>query len=165
MKRIARFTFILAAVACIPGWSAGDLQLGDHAPSIDADAVKGTIPQVGSGGVTIVEFWATWCAPCRQTVPHLTKIQRQYESQGVKIVGISAEDEDTIRAFVRRMGAQMDYAVAMDRNNATSNAYMGGFEVTSIPHAFIVDSEGRIQWHGHPGNGEMIKVLDKLTAD
>lgn len=165
MKRVLLFTLALTMVAGLPGWSAGNLRLGDFAPLIYADAIKGEVPQVGSGDVTIVEFWATWCGPCRKTIPHLSKVQERYEPKGVRIVGISNEDEKTVRPFVRKMGAQMDYAVAVDRNHATSNAYMGGFGVNTIPHAFIVDRDGRIEWHGHPGSREMVEVLDELTAD
>lgn len=165
MKRSLIPALLLTAVVLVPAWTAGNLRLGDYAPSVDADAVKGQIPDIGGGDVTIVEFWATWCGPCRKTIPHLSQVQDYYGPRGVQVVGISNEEESVIRPFVDEMGSKMDYAVAVDNNNETSNAYMGGFGVNTIPHAFVVDADGSVAWHGHPGSREMVDVLEELTAE
>lgn len=165
MKQALVVVLVAGLLAPVPGWSARGLRLGDSAPEITAEAIKGEIPELGGGYVTVVEFWATWCGPCRKTIPHLTQVQYDYEPVGVAIVGISNEDAATVKPFVRKMGRDMDYAVAVDENNATFKAYMGAFNVTSIPHAFIVDGDNRIAWHGHPGSKEMINVIEELTAE
>lgn len=156
---------VLAIAIALPGWSARNLRLGDDAPRLDVDAIKGTIPELGAGGITVVEFWATWCGPCRKTIPHLTRVQEHYRGDGVQVVGISDESDREVRPFVRDMGNQMNYTVAVDQDRATSLAYMGGFNVNTIPHAFLVDGEGRIRWHGHPGAREMIEALDELLEE
>ncbi|PRP76507.1 redoxin domain-containing protein [Planoprotostelium fungivorum] len=113
--------------------------------------------------VFVFEFWATWCGPCRQTVGHLTQLQKQYESQNVIFVGISDEDETTVKRFVDQMGSKMDYRVAIDRNRKMNENYMQSFNVRGIPHAFIVDKEGKIAWHGHPGEGSFGVEIQKAV--
>lgn len=162
MKRIL-FITLLAVVAGMPGWTASNLQLGDHAPRVDADPVKGRIPSVAAGNITVVEFWATWCGPCRQTIPHLSKVQQYFGPKGVQIVGISKENEATVRPFVKQMGGQMAYNVATDNNSATFKAYMEAAGVNTIPHAFIVDRNGRIVWHGNPSSRALVETLDQMT--
>ncbi len=105
-----------------------------------------------SEGVNIVEFWATWCPPCRTSIPHLTKLQDRFKDRGVKIIGISDEPLRTVEPFVKGMGSEMDYTVAIDDRDATSREYMGRYGVNGIPHAFVV-KDGAVVWHGHPMSG------------
>jgi thiol-disulfide isomerase/thioredoxin len=101
--------------------------------------------------VVVVEFWATWCGPCRTSIPHLTKMQKKFKD--VVFIGVSDEDAPTVKKFVNKLGEQMDYTVAIDDNRQTSKGYMEAFDQGGIPHAFIVDLEGRVVWHGHPMGG------------
>ncbi|MEK7713866.1 MAG: TlpA disulfide reductase family protein, partial [candidate division NC10 bacterium] len=89
------------------------LELGDPAPELKiADWVKGTPITLASGkdkSVYVVEFWATWCGPCRTSIPHLTELQKKYKDKGLVIVGITDEDKTTVSNFVEKMGEKMDY--------------------------------------------------------
>ncbi len=158
---------ILSALALglNPGRAA---QLGDPAPALEiAKWVKGEpvdLAEAKGKQVVVIEFWATWCGPCRVSIPHLTELQKKFEERGVVFVGVSDEDQATVQPFVDNMGEKMDYRVALDRNQATSEAYMKAFGVNGIPHAFVVDREGRIAWHGHPMDG-LDRVLDRLAAN
>jgi peroxiredoxin len=113
--------------------------------------------------VVVVEFWATWCGPCRTSIPHLTELQKRFQERGVVFVGVSDEPAATIKPFVEEMGDKMDYTVAADRERKTYMAYMDAFGQNGIPHAFVVDLEGRIVWQGHPMMG-LDRVLDRVAA-
>lgn len=127
-------------------------ELGDKAAKLSIGKwIKGEAVDVTDGkNIYVVEFWATWCPPCRASIPHLTKLQKKFADKGVVFVGISDEDEDTVTPFVNKMGKDMDYRVAIDQNDKTSKAYMAAYGINGIPHAFVVDKSGRIIWHGHP---------------
>ncbi len=102
--------------------------------------------------IQVVEFWATWCGPCRTTIPHLSKVQESYAKQNVSIIGVSREEESKVAPFVKQMGKKMTYGVGVDTSGKTSAAYSKIWKVNSIPHAYVVSHEGRILWHGNPGN-------------
>ena len=157
--------FLLLPVFVLPGSTA---ELGDSAPPLEiAEWIKGEPVDWNHAkgkNVIVVEFWATWCGPCRVSIPHLTDLQRRFAERGVLIVGVSDESAAQVRPFVDGMGDKMDYPVAIDREGKTGQAYMAAFGVSGIPHAFVVDREGRIAWHGHPMSG-LEQVLDRLAAN
>jgi thiol-disulfide isomerase/thioredoxin len=144
---------------------AAEGKLGDPAPELQiAEWIKGEpvkLADLKGKQVAVVEFWATWCGPCRVSIPHLTELQKKFKD--VVFVGISDEDPATVRPFVNRMGDRMEYRVAVDKDNKTGEAYMGAFGINGIPHAFVVDKEGRIVWHGHPMD-RLETVLEELQS-
>ncbi|MBI5686519.1 MAG: redoxin family protein [Verrucomicrobia bacterium] len=129
-------------------------ELGDPAPPLQvAEWVKGQPVDLAAGkgkNIFVVEFWATWCPPCRQSIPHLTELQKRFKDKGVVFAAVSDEQAPVVREFVGKMGDKMGYAVAVDKERKTVAAYLEAFGVSGIPHAFIVDKEGRIIWQGHP---------------
>ena len=140
---------------------AQTLSVGDPAPPITVSKwVKGDkIDELKADGTYVVEFWATWCGPCRTSIPHLTELQEKYKDQGVKIIGVSVweQDQSGVVPFVEEMGDKMDYNVAMDQvpDGASGNeGKMAGSWMTAsgsngIPTAFIVKAR-KIYWIGHP---------------
>jgi thiol-disulfide isomerase/thioredoxin len=165
----AKSSLVLAiALAFLPAMcgraAAG---LGDPAAPLDvAEWVKGQavdLANVKGKKIVVVEFWATWCGPCRVSIPHLTDLQKKFGERGVVVVGVSDEDAAKVRPFVDQMGEKMDYTVAVDNARHTAQAYMGAYGINGIPHAFVVDREGRVAWHGHPMAG-LDKVLDQMAV-
>eukprot|EP00026_Physarum_polycephalum_P015248 Phypoly_transcript_15885.p1 GENE.Phypoly_transcript_15885~~Phypoly_transcript_15885.p1 ORF type:complete len:192 (+),score=26.43 Phypoly_transcript_15885:277-852(+) len=104
--------------------------------------------ELKKGGLVMLEFWATWCPPCRASIPHLTTLQKKF-SNDLKIIGITTEEESKAKPFVDSMGSQMDYHVAIDTQQSVYNAYMGQYNVSGIPHAFLLKGD-KVFWHGHP---------------
>lgn len=130
------------------------LKLGDPAPALQvADWVQGGPVKLANGKgkkAYIVEFWATWCPPCRMSIPHLNEIYKKYKDKGLEVVAITDEDAASVKSFVQSQGDKMTYPVVVDKDGLTAAAFMGGFNEDGIPHAFVVDTEGNIVWHGHP---------------
>lgn len=139
---------------------------GPAAPLTGLQWIKGGPVQLTQGSITVVEFWATWCPPCRTSIPHLTEIQHRFKDQRVTIVGVSNETADIVKPFVAQMDEQkkMEYAVAVDREGLVWKGYMDAFGVQGIPHAFIVGKDGTLVWRGHPMAG-MDEVLEEVVND
>ena len=147
----------------LPGLRAGEL--GDPAAPLKiSEWIKGgpvDLAAVKDKQVVVVEFWATWCPPCRTSIPHLTEMQKKFKD--VIFVGVSDEKPDVVKKFVKQMGDKMDYVVAIDDDDQTSKGYMAAFDIGGIPHAFVVGKDGRILWQGHPMAG-LEEVLDEIVT-
>jgi thiol-disulfide isomerase/thioredoxin len=163
MKR-AIFWAGAAALLALIGTPAIGGELGDKAaPLTIGEWIKGGPVTIGPGDkVHVVEFWATWCPPCRASIPHLTELQAKYKEKGVVFVGVSNEDSATVKPFVQNMGAKMEYTVAVDKDEATSEGYMKAFGQNGIPTAFVIDKQGRVAWVGHPMDDHFEATIDGL---
>lgn len=129
--------------------------VGQPMPKLKIDYFKDK-PKETAGKPMIVEFWATWCPPCRTSIPHLNELHKKFKDRGLVVIGVTDETNPTIRQFVKEV--PMDYYVGTDKGGKLSE----GFGVTGIPHALIVDKTGKIVWEGSPSritDAEIEKVL------
>jgi serine/threonine-protein kinase len=136
------------------------LVVGDQAPKLDVKSFdKGEpIATLEHGKFYVVEFWATWCGPCRVSIPHLTELQKKHPD--VAFIGVSVweHDQNAVKPFIDTMGDQMAYRVAVDAIPENADAsdgimatnWMKAAGQGGIPTAFIIDKGGRIAWIGHP---------------
>ena len=106
------------------------------------------LPQIGGqqlrlssfrGKVVLLDFWATWCYPCRQEIPHFVDLQQKYGDRGFQVVGVSMDDgPEPVPAFMQQF--HMNYPVVM--GNAKTGELYGG--LLGLPITFVLDREGRI---------------------
>ena len=91
------------------------------------------------GKVVLLDFWATWCVPCREETPHFVELQQKYGERGLQIVGVSMDDSpDPVRPFYQQF--HINYPVVM--GTAKTGEDYGG--VLGLPIAFLIDRDGRI---------------------
>lgn len=91
------------------------------------------------GKVVLLDFWATWCVPCREETPHFVELQNNYGEHGLQIIGVSMDDSpEAVRPFYQQF--HMNYPVVMGSAEVGS-AYGGVF---GLPIAFLIDRQGRI---------------------
>lgn len=137
------------------------LTVGDDAPAIEVSHwVKGPpVDKFEQRKVYVVEFWATWCGPCKASMPHISGLQEEYKDYDVQFVGISDEELPTVVGFLveddnegQQWYEKMGYTVATDPDRSVFNDYMKAAGQNGIPTAFIVGKTGKIEWIGHPMN-------------
>jgi len=169
-KRMSVLVFVVMGIA-IPRAGAQTLGVGDPAPKLEVKSfVKGDpVTAFERGKTYVVEFWATWCGPCRTSIPHLTELQKKHPEVTFIGVSISEQDQDLVKPFVEKMGDKMAYRVALDlvdkaKNNqgAMSKSWMQAADQKGIPTAFIVSGVGKIYWIGHPM--QMDEPLEKIAS-
>ncbi|MCL4694807.1 MAG: TlpA family protein disulfide reductase [Candidatus Hydrogenedentes bacterium] len=166
---IAALAAVIALGAVVnAGYAQGDVEkrkIGDAAPEISvSEWVQGgpvALDSTSGKNVYLIEFWATWCPPCRKSIPHLNDLYATYKDRGLQVVAISNEEADHVAEFVKLQGDKMVYPVAIDGNGTMIENYMTAFGQDGIPHVFLVDTEGKIAWHGHPMSDELGKELEK----
>lgn len=143
------------------------LTVGDPAPAFDiSDWLRGDkLATFEPGKVTVMEFWATWCGPCKMSIPHLSELQERYKDYGVRFVGISDEKVDTVKGFIEKdeWVQKMRYTVATDPDRSVFKSYMQAASQNGIPTAFIVGKTGKVEWIGHPMGME--DPLDQIVHD
>ena len=140
---------VLAAVAIAAGvYSARFRSVGPSsqkhrpAPDFTLPRIDGGQLQLSSyrGKVVLLDFWATWCVPCREETPHFVEMQEKYKDRGLQIIGISMDDSpDPVRTFHEQF--HINYPIVMGSPEIGS-AYGG---VLGLPIAFLIDRNGIIQ--------------------
>jgi thiol-disulfide isomerase/thioredoxin len=108
----------------------------------DVESVNGEFPPSVAavrGRVVLLDFWATWCVPCRIVMPKLGALQARYGGQGLSVLGVSAEDAQEVASFAQRMPPR--YAVAVDKHAQTTRSY----GVVSLPTLIVIDKRGVVR--------------------
>ena len=149
------------------------LTIGDPAPKLQvAKWVQGDpVTSFEPGKAYIVEFWATWCPPCRASIPHLNERYEKVKDQGIVVIGqdVAEKKDDGVAPFVTKMGDKMTYRVALDDKSteprgAMLKTWMKAAGQNFIPRAFVVNKKGQIAWIGSPTELNET-VLATLLAD
>ncbi len=157
----------LAGVALVAG-PASALQVGDKAPPISVSWIRGGPYDLQEGkgkNVFVLDFWATWCGPCRMSMPHLSELQKKYKDKGLVVIAVAMSDEPAslVKSFIERMGDKADFAVALDKANNTARSYMAALGVNGIPYSCVIDKDGLLAWHGSPLAG-LDQVVEQCLA-
>jgi thiol-disulfide isomerase/thioredoxin len=94
------------------------------------------------GKVLVVNFWATWCAPCREEIPALMKVQRKYVANGVKVVGIGIDSVVKVRSYAEEM--RIDYTLLVGAVEALAVAKDLGNRAEVLPFTVVLDRNGKV---------------------
>ncbi|MGH7133643.1 MAG: TlpA family protein disulfide reductase, partial [Phycisphaerales bacterium] len=105
------------------------------------------------GKVVLIDFWATWCPPCRELIAELEDFKQKFGDDLV-VIGVSDEDDKTVKDFLKGRKDKVTYPMAIDTQGVMKKA----IGVEGIPHVLIIDSQGIVRWQGFPPSKE-----DKLT--
>jgi len=119
-------------------------------------------PSDFSGKTLLVNFWATWCTPCRQEMPMLMDLQQEYGPEGLQVVGIALDDVQSVRSFVEKYGISYPILVGEADVLATSAAY--GNVAGVLPYSVLVDKEGIVRWQytGEIPQDDIFRLLSEF---
>ena len=123
---------------------------------LEVDIISG--PQIQIDYPVLIDFWATWCAPCRDTIPYLNEIYAKYQDRGLQVIGLTPEDELTVSRSLKQL--PIAYTVALDPNHR----YFSLFRIRGIPHLVLMNADGGVLWRGHPHQFPE-RILARVLSD
>ena len=137
---------------------------GATIPDFSRPAPDGTLlsimSEVSQHRITIIDFWASWCGPCRQEIPSVIELYKKYKDKGLGIVGVSLDnDKDEWLTAIKQLN--MAWPQMSDQND-WGNSVAKLFNITSIPHTIVVDQQGKILRHGLRGEALANFVAEQL---
>jgi DsbE subfamily thiol:disulfide oxidoreductase len=155
------------ATACT-GSAGADDPLGAKAmnepvPALAGDTVQGGAVAVDDlqGKVVVVNFWATWCTPCRNEQPELVRLSGDYRDQGVEFLGVNERDDNAkARAWVKEFG--VSYPSIVDE----PGAWADDFALFGLPDTYVIDRAGVIRWavYGQTDATQLKRLIDQVLA-
>ena len=167
--KLPRLFSAVIALAFASLAAAGSLSIGDQAPDLGKDVtwIKGDpVTEFQDGKIYILDFWATWCKPCIDSIPHMNEIAEKHEDDGVTVIGVAiwpTKSMTPTAEFVEKQGDKMSYTIAADVDGATATKYMKATGSNGIPTVMIVNRQGVLAWIGHPMVG-MDEALGQIIA-
>jgi peroxiredoxin len=141
-KRLLRTAFLLIGAAAASAIAA-PLAPSSPAPDFTLRTLEGQNLRLGEqrGRVVLVNFWATWCGPCRQEMPHLNKLYDKYKSSGFMLLGVNVDEDTRVAAGVAsKLGVH--FPVLPDSDKLVSKRY----DLKAMPSTVLIDRDGRVRY-------------------
>ncbi len=115
-----------------------------------------------SGQVLLINFWATWCTPCRKEMPMLQAVHEEFESQGVSVLGVAVDDVQRARDFADQLG--IAYTILVGAGDVMAMGVAYGNEAGLLPYSVLIDRQGMVRWTylGELKEGELRRQLQAL---
>ena len=162
LTRIALF-----AVICIFVWPVSQAAtVSGAAPNFTLKSLSGKNIKLSelTGNVVLLNFWATWCGPCRQEMPLLNAIHKKYEALGFTVLGVNVEEQsDSARSYIK--DSPVDFPILLDSSNKVSKL----FNVVAMPTTVVIGRDGNMRFlhQGYkPGDeAEYRKMVKKLIRE
>lgn len=138
---------------------------GEKFPALASAGLEGALPELGDARVVIVDFWASWCGPCKQSFPVYTDLQREYGSRGLVIVAVNVDrNARDMEKFLQRHAP--GFSVVRD----AAQQLVAQVAVPTMPTAYIVDRHGTVRFvhqgfHGEKSRTEYITQIETLLSE
>jgi thiol-disulfide isomerase/thioredoxin len=154
------FTSLVVAAAAV-----GAVRVGDDFPSLESSGLVGAAIPRTTGKVVLVDFWASWCAPCKASFPTYSRLNAEFSPQGLVIVAVSVDqDVAAYASFVRKFTPP--FSVALDANQTLVRLA----QVPAMPTSFLLDRTGKVRYmhsgfHGASTEKELRQEIGVLLSE
>ncbi len=164
-RSLAASSLLLAAVILpLAGSAAAAVKPGDALPDLGTLDLDGTVPSL-AGHVTLVDFWASWCPPCKASFPVMAELNKKYAEKGVIILGISVDEKaNAYTNFIKRQTPP--FIVVRDQAQKAAPA----FGIPVMPTSYLIDRHGVVRYihegfYGNKSRDDYVSEIDALLAE
>ena len=140
------------------------IKAGDSFPDLTTFALEGKLPDTLKGKVVLVDFWASWCGPCKDSFPVMEELQTRFGSKGLVVLAVNLdEDSETMNDFLKKH--PVTFNVARD----AKKKLVGAVNIKSMPSSFILTPDGKVAsvhkgFHGQETRAQYLKEIEELIA-
>ncbi len=160
--RLLCFTLMSGLACFLNSVTVQAVELNQMAPDFTLKSMSGENLRLEEfrGKVVLINFWASWCGPCRQEMPILDGIHKRYEPTGFSVLGVNVEsDPKKARKIADRSG--LTFPLVLDQDQSVSKA----FDVKAMPYTVLVDRDGKVRYiHAGYKPGDENTYIDRLKA-
>jgi thiol-disulfide isomerase/thioredoxin len=131
-------------------------------PDINLPDVSGNLHSISEwqGKILIINFWATWCPPCRKEMPEFMVLQEQYASKGLQFIGIAVDDQEPVEEYLTT--TKINYPILIGGVTSIALAHQLGNSIDAVPFTLVINWQGQII-HRQPGEFSREKIMEIIT--
>lgn len=146
-----RIACVIALMATALSLGAAAIKVGDTFPDLSKFKLEGALPDL-KGKVVLVDFWASWCAPCKESFPTMNDLQKRYGPQGLIIIAVNVDENNSDMVdFLKKHSAS--FAVVRD----AAQKLVDKVDISTMPASFLIDSSGKVRFTHSGFRGEETK--------
>jgi thiol-disulfide isomerase/thioredoxin len=159
---------IVAALVCLAGSAslatASPIKIGDQFPDLDKFSLEGKLAAPRKGKIVIVDFWASWCGPCKASFPVMEQLHKDYSPKGLVLIAVNVDDDPAaMDGFLKKH--PVTFTVVRD----AAKKLVSTADVASMPTSFVLDGDGRVRFvhngfQGEATRKQYIQEIEKLLA-
>lgn len=141
--------------------AAAALKVGDPMPDLASFKLEGKLPEALKGKVVLIDFWASWCGPCKDSFPVMNELQKKYAGQGLVIIAVNEDEEASdMKDFLK------DNAATFNVVRDLGQKIVAAAGIQTMPSSFILDAEGKVKFmhSGFHGAETRKQYLDEIES-
>ena len=159
---------IVVAIVCLAGGmslaTAAPIKIGDQFPDLDKFSLEGKLPAPRKGKIVIVDFWASWCGPCKASFPVMEQLHKDYSAKGLVLIAVNVDDNSAaMDDFLKKH--PVSFTVVRD----AAKKLVSTADVGTMPTSFVLDGDGRVRFvhngfQGEATRKQYIQEIEKLLV-
>jgi thiol-disulfide isomerase/thioredoxin len=140
------------------------IKMGDSFPDLNTFALEGNLPEALKGKVVLVDFWASWCGPCKDSFPVMEELQTRFGPKGLVVLAVNLDEETaTMNDFLKKH--PVTFTVVRD----AKKKLVSTVNIKSMPSSFVLGRDGKVAavhrgFHGQETRAQYVKEIEQLTS-